>query len=136
MGGRGKFDNDTLTGGLHGQGRSGVGHEFACVRQHGFNPGVVVFGVMMEEKEFFDFRFQRERDGVIHTAMAPADMALVFFGVVLRIKDQDLGAAQKAGGAFLLFLRIIGRGPGIVGRREQRFVLAAVRGKMPPSRDR
>src|SRR2546428_471265 len=46
----------------------------------------------MEEAKFFDAGLQRERDGIIHTTMAPSDVFFVFGFVVLRIQNQQTAA--------------------------------------------
>ena len=63
--------------------------------QKGINFIIIMVGVMMKEAEFFDAGFDGKRDGVVHTAMAPPFVAFVFFGVVLGIENQDIGAADE-----------------------------------------
>ena len=65
------------------------------MRDHEFDLVVVVVGVVVEKKELFDFGFERQRHGVVHAAVAPADVLLVFLAIVLRVHDQHIGAAQK-----------------------------------------
>ena len=55
----------------------------------------------MKKKKFFRLGLQRQSDGVIGTAVAPADVTFVFLNVILGINDQDINVPDK-GDQFLV----------------------------------
>ena len=56
---------------------------------------VVVVGVVMEQHECFHAGLEREGHGIIHAAVAPAEVFFVFRAVILRIENQHVGVAHE-----------------------------------------
>ena len=62
---------------------------------HFIHAPVVVVGVVVEETKLFDAGLERERNGIVHAAVPPAGVLLVFRPVVLRVEDEHVGVAHK-----------------------------------------
>ena len=61
----------------------------------GVNDLIVVIWVVMEENEFLHAGLEGEGDGVIHTAVTPAGVELVFLAVVLGIENKNVGVTDE-----------------------------------------
>ncbi len=51
--------------------------------------------IVMKKNQFFHTRLKREGHGIIHAAVAPTFVPIVFRTVVLRIQNQHVGTANK-----------------------------------------
>ena len=89
------LDDQTFARGFDFQFALGFFHQRAGVGHKGIQPAVVVVGVVVEEDEFFHAGLEGERHGVIHAAVAPAGVGLVFGAVVLGIQNQNIGALDE-----------------------------------------
>src|SRR6266849_2668506 len=58
--------------------------------------------VVVEKKEPLYIRLEGQLHDVVHAAVAPAGMMLIFLRIILRIHDQHVGAAQKGDHLVLL----------------------------------
>ena len=56
---------------------------------------VAAFRVVMKQAQPFHVCRQRQRDRVVHAAVAPAGVPFVFHGVVLRVENQHVRAAEE-----------------------------------------
>ncbi len=90
-----QVDRHALARGVHAQFRLALGHESARVPDQAVNPFVVVVRVVVEQGKLFDAGLQRERDGIVHTTMPPAEVLQVFLGIVLRVENQQIRVAHK-----------------------------------------
>ena len=62
----------------------------------------------MEEEQLLHARAQSDVHRVIHAAVAPAGVRLVFLGVVLRIQDEHIRATDELDD-FLIFVPCVGQ---------------------------
>src|SRR5262245_36669523 len=74
---------------------SALNGEFASGVNHGIYRLVVMTRVMVEQQECVNLCFECERNGARDRTMSPPDVRLIFLIGVLRIEDQNVGAAQK-----------------------------------------
>lgn len=111
-----------FAGGFYFEGGFTAGDEAAGVLHKGVNPRVVMVRVVMKQVQLLDVRPRRERHGIIHTTVAPADVGAIFPTVVLRIKDERVGVANKINhsgvGAVGVGFRIGKEADQAVGRKE------------------
>src|ERR1035437_4777634 len=78
-----QINRHPLARGVHFQFPLLFRHELARVPDQSGNPFVVVVRVVVEQGKLFDPGLQGERDRVVHATVPPADVLLVFLGIVL-----------------------------------------------------
>ena len=53
--------------------------------------------IVVEEEQLFGVRLQAQRDSVVHTAMPPACMCLIFFRIKLGINNDHIAVSNEFG---------------------------------------
>ena len=71
--------------------------------EHFGNLGVVMIGIVVKEEKLFDSGKQRQCDDVVHAAVTPADVGLIFSVVVLGIDDEHIGVLEELDDLLVLF---------------------------------
>ena len=89
------LEDDAFAGGFNLELGFVFGGQFTGVVEEGVHLLVVAVGVVMEEAEFLDAGFDGEGNGIVHTAVSPADVGVVTGGIVLGIEDEDVGLADE-----------------------------------------
>ena len=79
-----------------------LGH-FPRVRRHARNLLVAVIGIVVEHKEPPHAALHRKGHGVLETTVPPADPLVVLGGIILRIENEHIGAADEFQRAAVLF---------------------------------
>ena len=103
------------------------GSQCAGVRGHAVEFGVVVIGIVVKEKKLFDAGFHGDGEGVVHAAVSPPDVLVVFVAIVLRVENQHVGAAQELDRFLFLGPREFQRGPAFGGDGGREALMAAMR---------
>ncbi len=80
--------------------------ELARPVEHPGNLRVIVVRVMVKEEKLFDPGEERQCHHVIHAAVTPANVRLVFHVLVLRINDQHVGVPDELDNLLILFAGI------------------------------
>jgi len=107
-----------------------VGDQLASVGDHAIDFRVIMIGVVMEQKESFHVRFEREFDDVVDAAVTPATVLAVFLAVILSIHDEDIDAFDELCNFTVFIAGVFQFGGvtaaaelGIVAMAEMRFVV-------------